>query len=114
VDKERLSPSQAISAVHAAGGVAVLAHPSLLKLASAAEYRTSVGHWKDQGLDGIEVYHPEHSIAQTRMFLDLARSLKLLLSGGSDFHGWAKPDVRLGLPRVPAAAVEQLLEKLAR
>ena len=47
------------------------------------------------------------------MFLDLAKSLGLLISGGSDFHGWAKPDVHLGLPRVPVAVVEQLLEKLA-
>lgn len=114
VEKDRLSPAQAIAAVHAGGGLAILAHPALLRLSSAAEYRTSVGHWRDQGLDGIEVYHPEHTIIQTRMFLDLARSLGLLLSGGSDFHGHAKPDVRLGLPRVPVAAVEQLLEKLAR
>lgn len=114
VEKDRLSPAQAIAAVHAGGGAAILAHPALLRLSSAAEYRTRIGHWRDQGLDGIEIYHPEHTIAQTRMFLDLAKSLGLLISGGSDFHGWAKPDVHLGLPRVPVAAVRELLEKLAR
>jgi predicted metal-dependent phosphoesterase TrpH len=65
------------------------------------------------GLDGIEVYHSSHSDRQVRSYLDLARRLGLMVSGGSDFHGSAKSGVKLGRPRVPVEAVEQLLAKIS-
>lgn len=114
VDKERLAPAAAIERIHAAAGLAVLAHPPQLKYNNNAHLATIVRALVARGLDGIEVYHPDHTPEQTRHYLDLARMLGLLVAGGSDFHGSAKPQVRLGRPPVPLAVVEPLLAKLAR
>ncbi len=112
VDKERLSPRRAIEAVHGAGGLAVLAHPAQLNCPNAARLERVVRDLLEWGLDAIEIYHSDHTIEQTRRYLDLARRLGLLLAGGSDFHGSGKPLVRLGRPRVPLVAVEPLLARL--
>lgn len=111
VDKERLAPPQAMQAVHAAGGAAILAHPPQLNYANSSQLDRIVRSLVHDGLDGLEVYHPDHTPRQTRAYLDLARRLGLLVSGGSDFHGPGKPEARLGRPRVPVAAVEQLLAR---
>ena len=113
VDKERLAPAQAVEAIHAAGGLAILAHPSQLKCANSAQLERAVRWLVGHGLDGVEVYHSDHTPAQTRAYLGLARRLGLLVAGGSDFHGFGKPEARLGRPRVPLAAVQQLLARLA-
>ena len=113
VDKERLTQRQAVEAIHAAGGVAILAHPPQLEYANFAQLDRIVRSLVRDGLDGIEVYHSDHNQEHTRIYLDLVRTLGLLISGGSDFHGAAKPNARLGRPRVPLAAVEQLLARVA-
>ncbi len=112
VDKARLPPAVAIERIHAGGGLAFLAHPPQIGYGNIARLARIVRSLLAEGLDGIEAYHPDHTPEQTRHYLDLARRMKLLVAGGSDFHGAAKPDVRLGRPRVPLAAVEQLLAKL--
>jgi len=100
VDKERLSPRQAIEAILAAGGVAVLAHPGLLGLDNRAQLRRVLQDAMAAGLTAVEAYHSDHSPDQTRLTLDVARQLGLGVSGGSDFHGAAKPDAILGRPRI--------------
>lgn len=112
VDKERAEAAEAIDAIHAAGGLAILAHPALLNCANTAQLRRVCLWLAHAGLDGIEAYHGDHTDAQTRTVLTLAGELGLLVSGGSDFHGPNKPQGRMGLPRAPLAAVEQLLAKL--
>ena len=113
VDKERLTAREIIEAVHSAGGVAILAHPVELKCTNDAMLDRVVKSLTRDGLDGIEAYHSSHSDRQVRSCLDLARRLGLLVSGGSDFHGSAKSGVKLGRPRVPVEAVEQILARLA-
>jgi len=113
VEKERMQPAEAIDAIHVAGGLAVLAHPVHLQFATFAECERLVRVLIDAGLDGVEVYHSDHSDAQTRFLLDLARRLDLAVTGGSDFHGSTKPNVRLGRPRVPVSIMEGLLDRLA-
>jgi len=105
VDKERIAPAEAIGAIRQAGGLAVLAHPVQLHLANRAQLERVVRELARHGLGAIEVYHTEHTPAQTRAFLDLARRLGLGVTGGSDFHGAAKPEAVLGRPRVPASVV---------
>ncbi len=112
VDKERLEPAEAIAAIHAAGGLAVLAHPVHLQFANFAECERLVHVLIDAGIDGLEVYHSDHTDELTRFLLNLARRLDLAVSGGSDFHGPVKPNVRLGRPRVPMAIMEELLERI--
>jgi predicted metal-dependent phosphoesterase TrpH len=110
VEKERLAPSKAIAAIVAAGGTAVLAHPVQLRCGNNAQLERAVHDLVDLGLGGIEAYHSDHRPEQTRLYLDLARRFGLAVAGGSDFHGFGKPDVKLGRPRVPVSAVgrEQL------
>jgi hypothetical protein len=50
----------------------------------------------DVGLQGIEVFHSEHSAADTAEYVDLAQRFDLIPTGGSDFHGDNKPGIRLG------------------
>ena len=105
VDKERLEPREVIEGIVAGGGAAVLAHAVQLRITDHQELEDYVGCLAGAGLGGIEVYHPDHSPELTRRCLDLARKLGLLVTGGSDFHGSAKPGVSLGRPKVPLAAI---------
>ncbi len=105
VDKERLGPAEVISAIHEAGGLAALAHPMQLQCDNSAQLERVAGDLKAAGLDGIEVYHSDHSHTKTRLYMDLAKRLKLEVGGGSDFHGHVKPNVRLGRPSVPISAL---------
>jgi hypothetical protein len=66
----------------------------------------------DSGMDGIEAYYSQHSPAETAFFLDLAREHKLLVTGGSDFHGTPKPHVPLGIVFDGKAAPLELLSAL--
>jgi hypothetical protein len=99
VPRSRFAPEEAIGLVHEAGGVAVLAHPGLLKdpLATLHELVTL-------GLDGVEVWHPKNP---PRLRAELL-AIGLLATGGSDFHGDAKPDVALGQERVGYEVLDRL------
>jgi len=114
VDKDRPVPSEAIAAIRAAGGLAVLAHPSHLNCANRAQLERVVRDLMRWGLGGIEAFHSDHSPLQTRQVMDLARRVGLGVSGGSDFHGPSKADVRLGHPRVPLAALTGPVAELVR
>jgi predicted metal-dependent phosphoesterase TrpH len=67
--------------LHTAGGLASLAHPGQ----TAVDERIS--SYVLGGLDAIEVYHPDHDAASIARYLELASSLAVLATGGSDFHG---------------------------
>jgi predicted metal-dependent phosphoesterase TrpH len=81
VERFKLSPREAIAAVNSAGGLAVFAHPGLT---GNIKLLDSLVQW---GVKGLEVYHPEHSLAQTLRFRHLALKRGLCITGGSDFHG---------------------------
>ncbi|MDW8351947.1 MAG: PHP domain-containing protein [Anaerolineae bacterium] len=109
VPHEGLTPGQAVQLIHAAGGLAVLAHPGLYVGNLAALLDEMIG----AGLDGIEVFYPLHTPDQEARFAELAHRHGLLLTGGSDFHsvrGDAEPS--LGSVHVPPEHVEALLARL--
>lgn len=106
LDKERLPAGEVIAAIRAAGGIAALAHPVQLRCENSAQLERIVRNLVHHGLEGLEVYHSQHTPERTRRYLDLARRFGLLITGGSDFHGWTKPHASLGLPRVPLAALD--------
>jgi hypothetical protein len=115
VEKERLSPGRAIAAITDAGGMALLAHPVQLRCENRAQLERALRELMDAGLGGIEAYHSDHTPRQTRQCLDLAKQYGLVVSGGSDYHGAGKPEVRLGHPRAPVSVVgEQQLQAWAR
>lgn len=98
VPKAKLSPREAIGAIHADGGLAVLAHPYLLSQ-KQRQIEPILAELAALGLDGVEVYYTEHSDKYTAMVEEMAQRLGLLMSGGSDFHGTVKPGVALGKGR---------------
>jgi predicted metal-dependent phosphoesterase TrpH len=77
-------------------GVPVLAHPFTLGLNSPKALKAFLQELADFGLAGLEVFYPEHSPEQEALYLKLAREMGLLVTGGSDFHGLNKPEVKLG------------------
>ncbi len=110
--KEVLTPHDAIALIHAAGGVAVMAHPGLVPLDEAALAGRVTSLAQGDGLDGIEAYYSQHTPADTERFLALAAGLGLLVTGGSDFHGIAKPHVPLGIVYEGRPAPPALLDAL--
>ena len=91
IAREGLGPAEAITAIRAAGGVAVLAH-----FAEAAESMDLVRQLTAAGLNGLEVHYRHFDAATVSALAGVARELSLVLTGGSDFHGDSKPQVRLG------------------
>ncbi len=106
VRKDRLSAQRAIDAIHAAGGVAVLAHPVQLRLDTDTLEHT-VARLKDLGLDGLETRHSDHGPADVELLDGFAARFTLLTTGGSDYHG-ARKAIDLGSQRVPMAVYEEL------
>jgi predicted metal-dependent phosphoesterase TrpH len=109
VPNDALTPAQAVELIHAAHGVAVLAHPCLFQGDLEALFTALIA----AGLDGIEVYHPENPAAERPALLERARHNDLLITGGSDFHGLsADGDASLGSMTLPAGVVESLDAKI--
>ena len=97
-----LSPQQGIDLIHEAGGVAVWAHPRATAL---EKYLDALVGW---GLDGIECYRPNATPTEVAQIEERARARKLLLTGGSDWHGsWQG---KLGDFYIGPDDVEALLE----
>lgn len=94
-----LSAAEAIAAIHAAGGVASLAHPLLsVGVDRPGGLDVFVGRLARLGIDALELQHPTHDPGRRRRIRRLCRKHRLLASGGSDFHG-DKVDVELGRGR---------------
>ena len=88
--------------IHAAGGVAVLAHPARYRM-TATKLRRCLGEFRECGGVGMEVISGSHTPDQVRTMAVLCRKQDLLASCGSDFHGPENPWIRLGeLPPLPA------------
>lgn len=98
VARELPSPAEAIRWIREAKGVAVLAHPTWVK-ASGDGLRACITTLKEAGLGGVEVHYSTHTKSQTTDYLNLAKHLDLLITGGSDFHGVTKPDIAVGRGR---------------
>jgi predicted metal-dependent phosphoesterase TrpH len=95
IPKRRLEPGECIRLIRAAGGVAVLAHPNQTRR-QGAELRRLVDDLAGAGLSGMEVRCSGLPPSTAAWLSRLAAELGLLPSGGSDFHGRAKPGIRLG------------------
>lgn len=107
VERERPEAREVIRAIHEAGGLAILAHPVHLACTDRAHLTRVVASLAEEGIDGLEAWHSDHSPEWTRACMDLAAEMGLGLTGGSDFHGQAKPGVRLGRPAVTCGALTE-------
>ena len=117
--EERYHPPQeeAFAAVHAAGGLCVMAHPKYWRRAwrragcDFAAAARELAALKEKGLDGLEALYRANSPEEDVAFTRLATRLGLLKSAGSDFHGANKPEIPLGMT-VSEAFVAPLLERM--
>ena len=75
------SPADVVDTIHAAGGLASMAHPGVTRRDEL------IAPLADRGLDAIETYHSDHTAEDVGTYRNLATRLNLLVSGGSDFHG---------------------------
>ncbi len=107
VRKDNLTTEQAIHAIHQAGGLAVLAHPIQLRCDDDDELELVVRRLVDEGLDGVEAHHTDHSAAAARKYRKLADRFDLAVTGGSDYHGGRK-DIPLGSQRIGYDVLERL------
>ena len=117
VPRELPSPAEAIRWIKAARGLAVLAHPTWVKV-TEQPLIDLVRQLKSDGLDGVEVYYSTHAARQTREYLSLAQQLGLLVTGGSDFHGLTKPDIEVGIGKgtlhIPTSLLPKMKEAAGR
>ncbi|MBR7155668.1 MAG: PHP domain-containing protein [Lentisphaeria bacterium] len=90
------SPEAAIKAIHAAGGIAVWAHPVQRDSNERAYLTRAAKKLAAMGLDGIEGYYSMFSANETALVTEVAGRYGLAISGGSDFHGENSPSVVLG------------------
>lgn len=81
VRPERIHPTEAVDRIRQAGGAAVIAHPGLYH---DDELMRSI---LDHGVDGIEVYHYDHTSEDEQRYAAWAEQYGIVPTGGSDFHG---------------------------
>jgi predicted metal-dependent phosphoesterase TrpH len=96
------SPERVIEAIHAAGGLASLAHPGRTNIDARI---AALAH---AGLDAIEVYHSDHPPDAVERYRAVAREAGLLATGGSDFHGDPTHGVRPGAASLPREEWDRL------
>lgn len=113
VEKFRLTPKEALEVIKTAKGIPVLAHPFTLDL-DEKELEEFVRHLKVMGLEGIEVFYPDHNEEQVHLYLRLAHQNNLVVTGGTDFHGPPREDILLGKGRGNLTLPYSLLEALKR
>jgi predicted metal-dependent phosphoesterase TrpH len=89
--RETPTVAESIEAIHAAGGVAVWAHP-FWDVKDPAEVLESIDRFRALGIDGVEAFYVEHDEPQTRLLAERCAELNLLSTGSADYHG---PDNRL-------------------
>ena len=89
-------PGEAFDMIHAAGGVAVMAHPRYWTKESTL-LRVGLERLKARGLDGIEAVYQANEPCETVDHVRVAKELGLCMTAGSDFHGANKPTITLGM-----------------
>ena len=95
VPRSGAKPGEVIDIVHAAGGLASLAHPG------QTDVDSHISAYVEAGLDAIELYHPDHDAEAVERYRSIASRLKLLATGGSDFHGDADHGGEPGASALP-------------
>lgn len=96
VHREKITPEEVIQVTLQAGGVPILAHPTLYKLGKE-QLDILVSTLTEKGLKGIECVYSTYTNSDEREIKALAAKYNLLPSGGSDFHGANKPGLDLGV-----------------
>ena len=103
------TPQETLEEIHAAGGIAVLAHPGMYDNFELLDELIALG------LDGVEVWHPKNTPEQQELLKKTAKKHQLVMTGGSDFHGAYNPEpIRIGDYGPDEEALNALLSYKAR
>jgi predicted metal-dependent phosphoesterase TrpH len=102
VPKTKMSALEGIELIHQAGGLAVMAHPGLNRTDDIIPGLVKAG------LDGIECFHTKHSTVMSERYLEIAEKYDLLVTGGSDCHGFSKKAPLIGTVKLPYEHVEKM------
>ncbi|MBO7762206.1 MAG: PHP domain-containing protein [Clostridia bacterium] len=109
--KQAISAEEAIALIHAAGGIAFVAHLHLIRL-SDEELFAFLTRLKAAGLDGIEGYYTEYTPEMQKKYQEMAKKLDLQISGGTDFHAAMKPHIAIGRGTGELKIPYEVLEKM--
>ncbi|MFC1667549.1 PHP domain-containing protein [Candidatus Omnitrophota bacterium] len=112
VKKFKLSPKEAVNMIKDVGGIAVLAHPSVINV-KGESVEDVIRALVAEGIEGIEAYHSDYSDKDESKFVELAEKYNLLVTGGSDCHGLGKKEVLIGKVKIPYELVERMKEFVA-
>ena len=102
VPTTQFSAEETLDVIHQARGKAVIAHPHLIK------HRSTVDYLQNLPFDGIECYYALFPPREEKRWLKLADKKGWMVTGGSDFHGSAKPHIRLGCSWTPEETFRSL------
>jgi len=116
-ERPRMTAEEAITLARDIDAVAVIAHPATISVPDEG-YLAVFRELRDIGLGGIEAHHPLHPPALRSHLANLAASLGIAATGGSDYHGAGKRRYEIGVGsgdlRVPASALHQLERQRSR
>lgn len=112
VGRARLTPEEGVGLARQSGAVPVLAHPHTLGVDNRFEMAELLERLGSIGLAGIECYYGTYDQPGRNGMVAMARRFGLIPSGGSDYHGTYKPDVRLATGKVGIPVADDVLEEL--
>jgi predicted metal-dependent phosphoesterase TrpH len=119
VERDEPELVEGVRRIREGGGLPSLAHPVRLPQRDRASIEKLLATLIDNGLQGLEVYHSEHSPEDTALFKELAAQFHLIETGGTDFHGDNKPSIHLGTGKnnnvnLPYALLENMRRAVSR
>ncbi len=98
VQRKRISYKEGIEKIYKMKGISIISHIGK-ELEDGEEIENIIKKFKDSGLDGVEVYHSDHTKKMTNLLKKISKKYSLVISGGTDFHGKNKEGVLLGKGR---------------
>jgi len=104
VEREKMTPAEAVELILKAKGLPVLAHPLTFN-----DPEAMIAELKAAGLVGIEAYYNGYTAEEINRLVELADRHNLIATGGSDYHGLDPTETAIGGADVPMESVERLI-----
>ncbi len=112
VERRELDAATGVQWIHDAGGVASWAHPVWPGKTSLTDTEATLEELTDAGLDALECRYGRYDGDTRKALLKRAERQGLLSTGGTDYHGTYKPDLRIGVGLGDLAVPEAVLTEI--